>query len=277
MHHYTYLVFAAPYLSEDSMNICRDSGIGCIDLAGNCYFKFDGVYLSRKGYPNPTPNTRPAKDIFAVKSTRILRALLLNQDKEWYVKDLAIEAGVSLGQTSNVKNVLLDYEYAEEVPGERKNRIRLVKPEKLLQNWSESYSYTRNDLFRYYASGKRDEIEKELADFCDSAGARYAFTLTSADAGTTKYLRDSRRVFAYVEKPFEPAATNLGWKPVDSGENVTIMVPYDEGVFYGLQTIGGAKLVSDVQLYLDLKKYRQRGNDAAEYLLERRIRGKWQT
>jgi hypothetical protein len=273
----TYLVFAAPYLSEDSINICRESGIGCIDLAGNCYFKFDGVYISRSKYPNPIPNTRPLKEIFSTKSTRILRVLLLNQGKEWYVKDLAKEAGVSLGQTSNVKKILLDYEYIEEVRGEKKNKIKLAKPDKLLTDWSDNYSYTKSMLFGYYSSDNQGEIEAKIANFCNSTDTRYAFTLTSADIRLTKYLRDTKRVYVYIEKPFEPAASALKWKKVDSGENITVLVPYDEGVFYGLQTVGGVKLVSDIQLYLDLKNFKQRGKDAAEFLLERRISDKWLT
>ena len=30
-----YGIFGAPYLSEDSIRICRENDIGCIDLAGN--------------------------------------------------------------------------------------------------------------------------------------------------------------------------------------------------------------------------------------------------
>ncbi|GAH48685.1 unnamed protein product, partial [marine sediment metagenome] len=41
-----YGVFAATFISGESKQICRENGIGFIDLAGNCLFKFDNVYLS---------------------------------------------------------------------------------------------------------------------------------------------------------------------------------------------------------------------------------------
>ncbi len=113
--------------------------------------------------------------------------------------------------------------------------------------------------------------------FCANTGVRCALTLTSADDCLTRFLRGAARSFIYIEKAFQPAVSYLGLKEVDSGENVTLMIPYDEGVFYGVQEVDNLILVSDIQLYLDLKGYKQRGKDAAEFLLERRIKKAWQT
>src|SRR5665647_642291 len=110
-----YGVFAAPYLSQKTMEICRENGIGCFDLAGNCFLKFDGVYINVQGRRNPYPDKRPLKSIFYTKATRVIRALLADPRREWFVKDLKDEAGVSIGQASNVKSRLLDYELIEEV------------------------------------------------------------------------------------------------------------------------------------------------------------------
>jgi hypothetical protein len=51
--------------------------------------------------------------------------------------------------------------------------------------------------------------------------------------------------------------------------------PYDEGVFYAVQEINGMQVVSDAQLYLDLKGYKERGEEAAQFLLENRLRKQW--
>lgn len=64
-------------------------------------------------------------------------------------------------------------------------------------------------------------------------------------------------------------------KEVTSGPNVSVLEPYDEGVFYGLQEIDGTNVVSDIQLYLDLKNYKGRGEEAAEFLYEQRLRKLW--
>ncbi|RJP32849.1 MAG: hypothetical protein C4536_05450 [Actinobacteria bacterium] len=280
----SYCVLGAPYLSEASMKICREYGIGYIDLAGNSLLNFENVFIKTEGQPNPFVSTRPLRNLFSPKSTRVLRVLLGNPNQEWYVKDMAEEAKVSLGKASNVKQRLLDYEYVEEVPGQRQKKIRLTDPEKLLKDWAENYSYKNNELFNYYSLEDPRQVEEDIASFCGNSGVRCALTLTSADARLTHFIRGAARSYIYIEKPLEPAASYLGLnevdldlKEVDSGENVTLMIPYDEGVFYGVQKVDNLNIVSDIQLYLDLRGYKQRGKDAGEFLLERRIKKEWQT
>jgi hypothetical protein len=67
----------------------------------------------------------------------------------------------------------------------------------------------------------------------------------------------------------------LGLKPVTSGANVTLLGPYDEGVFYGSQDREGTQVVSSVQVYLDLKNIRGRGEEAAQALLDQVISKIW--
>ncbi len=272
----SYCVLGAPYLSEASMKICREYGIGYLDLSGNSLLNFENVFIKTEGKPNPYASTRPLKNLFSPKSTRVLRVLLENPSREWYVKDMAEEVKISLGKASNVKQRLLDYEYAEEVPGQRQKKIRLTDPEKLLKDWADNYSYTDNRLFNYYSLENPREIEEKILSFCANTGVRCALTLTSADARLTHFLRGTARSYMYIEKPLEPAASYLGLKEVDSGENITLMVPYDEGVFYGIQEVDNLHIVSDIQLYLDLRSYKQRGKDAAQFLLDRRIKKEWQ-
>jgi hypothetical protein len=55
-------------------------------------------------------------------------------------------------------------------------------------------------------------------------------------------------------------------RPVQTGGNLWLITPEDEGVFIETQECGGFRLVSDVQIYLDLLQMGQRGPDAAEAL-----------
>ena len=59
-------------------------------------------------------------------------------------------------------------------------------------------------------------------------------------------------------------AESLDLRPVEMGGNGSIVLPYDEGVFYGASKVGGLKVVSKVQLYVDLFNYPARGEEAAE-------------
>ena len=269
-----YGVLGAPFISEESKKICQASGIGYIDLAGNCLFRFNNVYINVEGKPNPYPSTRPLKSIFATKSTRALRVLFSSPKKDWFVKDLAREANISIGQASNLKKRLLEYEFIEEVGDERGFKFRLSNPEALLNRWAENYSYRENKTRNYYSLDDVKEIEKKLSDYCETKKIRYAFTLTSGASLVAPFLR-YKRVFVYLSNSIEKVALALGWKEVPSGPNITILEPYDEGVFYGLQEINGMKVVSDAQLYLDLKGYKERGEEAAQFLLENRLRKQW--
>jgi hypothetical protein len=63
-------------------------------------------------------------------------------------------------------------------------------------------------------------------------------------------------------------AKKLEVNPTPKGGNVKFVLPYDEGVFYGMREIRGAKVVSNVQLYVDLFNFPARGEEAASQLLE---------
>jgi hypothetical protein len=271
MRNNVYGIFGAPYISEESERICRINGIGYIDLSGNCLLNFDNIYISVKGNPNLYPRNRTLKSIFSPKSSRILRVLLNNPGEKWYVKDLAKEAEVSLGLVSYVKNNLMNYEYIKEA---EKQKIYLCEPDALLNKWTENYDYKKNKLMYYYSLDDIKDIEIKLADYCKSKNIRYAFSLTSGSSLIAPFLRYNV-VFAYIDSSIESIKNDLNWKEVTTGANISILDPYDEGIFYGLQEINGLKVVSDVQLYLDLKSYKKRGEEAAEFLIEKRLRPKW--
>jgi hypothetical protein len=73
----------------------------------------------------------------------------------------------------------------------------------------------------------------------------------------------------------EIVAEKLELKAVDSGANVSLLQPYDEGVFYGTQKTDGVQVVSPIQLYLDLRHIHGRGEEAAAALLEQVIKPVW--
>ena len=59
---------------------------------------------------------------------------------------------------------------------------------------------------------------------------------------------------------------------MESGANVYLLKPYDMGVFQDIQTINELKVVSNIQLYLDLYNYPKRGREQAEFLREKKLK-----
>ena len=72
-------------------------------------------------------------------------------------------------------------------------------------------------------------------------------------------------VTGYVKKFPEDALIEekLLARRVSSGGRLRLVLPKEEGVFHPAQTVRGFNLVSDVQIYLDLLRAGQRGEEQA--------------
>lgn len=265
-----YPVVAAPYISESSGEICREAGVGFVDLAGNCRLVFGQVFIEYQTFPNPRLERRPLRSLFAAKASRVLRVFLDDVKRPWQVKTLALQARVSIGLAFKVKQRLLDLEYGQE----RNKGLRLSKPEELLRQWAANYSYRRSESLDCYGPGDPPELEEQLALYCRSNDIQYALALFSGASRVAPFARYARG-FSYVVTDPQGLAKGLGWKPVPSGANFTILRPYDDGLLYGVRKVGRDAVVSDVQLYLDLAGYKGRGEEAAQFLLEQRLRPQW--
>lgn len=266
----SYGLAAAPYISLRAAEVCKEGGIGFIDLAGNCRLVFDQIFIERRGFPKPRLEQRPLRTLFAPKASRVIRVLLEEPKRSWQVQELARQGKVSLGQAFKVKERLLDLDYARA----EEEGLRVQRPEALLREWASVYSYQKNVLLDCYGSGEVADLERNFSDYCRANTLPFAFTLFSGAARVAPFARYSRG-FAYMAGNVAEVAQRLGWKPVPSGANFTIMTPFDEGVFYGKREMDGETVASDVQLYLDLAGYKGRGEEAAEFLIEKKLRPRW--
>ena len=263
-------VFIAPYISPASAELCKQDSTNYVDLVGNCRLVFDNSFVEREGRPNPFAEKRDLRSLYSPKASRILRVLLVNPAKAWKLQNLAKEAEVSLGLSANVKKLLEDREWIRKT----EDGLALLEPEKLLAEWAESHSFRKNRVRDCYSLKPISDLEAGLAEACQERNMRYALTGFSAAARLAPMVR-SPRAMAYVEKPLDELIATLGLKEVTSGANVTLLEPYDDGVFYGAQEVEGIRVASPVQVYLDLKGFRGRGEEAAVKILDEVIRPKW--
>lgn len=266
----SYGVFMAPYISPEAAKICLKENIGYLDFSGNCFICFDQVYIENRGEPNLFAKRRDLRSLYSPKAERVLRVLLNNPKRMWKVKDLTDEAAVSLGQISNVKKLLDDREWLKIEP----DGFSLDQPEKLISEWAENYRFRKNQVWDFYSMKDIPEIEDALANFCRKKGIKYALTGFSGSARLAPAVR-YKRAFVYIEEYEEAIASQLDLKKVTSGANVTLLTPYDEGVFYNSRQIDGISVVSPVQIYLDLVGFRGRGEEAANAILDEIIRPTW--
>lgn len=266
-----YAIFAAPYISDKSRSLCRELGVGSLDLAGNVFISFDHVFIDRRGFPNPYKHGRRLKSIYSPKSSRALRALLSKPGKRWHVRDLAAEINVSLGHVSHVKQELRDREWIRE----EDRAFWLSEPRELLEDWATNYTVKKNEMSQYYSHFDRSEIEEKIAATCRQTSARYALALFSGAQRIAPFVISPLSYFFIERDSLAEVAETVQLKEVETGANVVLLGPYDEGVFYYTQAVDGCRICSDIQLYLDLKSYRGRGEEAAETLLKEKIEPEW--
>lgn len=268
-HPWVHGIVAAPYISAESAAILSAENIGFIDFVGNCRINFGGIFIERSGQPAPAATRREQRSLFTPKATRVIRVLLENPKKKWRVSELAKEAGVSLGQSFNVKKLLLDREFV--VADD--DGIVLKHPERLLNGWAVAY-VPRKNWSEYFTLKSPAEFEAELAKFCSGKNIPYALMGFSAASRYAPAVR-SNRAMAYVSDDPDAIARELGLKAVTSGANIVFAFPTDDSIYYASQDIDGMKIVSPLQAYLDLAGFRGRGFEAAQTILERKVKPTW--
>ncbi len=254
-----YPVLVAPFISLRGRKMCKDLGLGFVDLSGNAYLKFDSVLIERWGKESKAKETRLQKSLFTEKSTWIIRKMFSKLDHKWKIEELAGEANVSLGQTYKVINKL----EAEGFVDKRRGAITLLKPKELLDDWVKVYRFDKQIATGYYCPDK--EQKDIFIALSKLSPTQYALTLGAAASLVAPFVR-STDVYMYIRGKADVFVKTLKLKPVEFGGNLYLVLPSDYGVLYDTQRIKGLTMVSNLQLYLDLFNYPMRGREQAEHL-----------
>lgn len=207
------------------------------------------------------------KNIFADKATFILRKMLSIKDKKWVIRDFTGENGVSLGMAQGVLEVMSKKGYIERVKRGADSFALLTNPGKLVEDWIKIYNFEVNDVYTYYSADKN--IMAKLKEYLKDK--QYSLTLHSGANLTTSYVvTDNVHLYfspANWKKELIDLRQQLDLKELVRGGNIHIIQPfYKNSVYYNTQTIRGYKVVSNLQLYLDLYQYKPRGQEHAVYL-----------
>ena len=163
-------LLCCPAISPRVQQLCEQHGIGYLDAAGNCRIAAPGLYIERRGLGR-VPCEKRRMDLFAPKTSRIVRAMLSHPTRGWQVQRLAgwEGLGVSQGLASRAKHALLEQGFAVE-----RDRLLYVRdPDDLLKAWVEN---CRPAIHRIpiYVMGDPPDAEMAIADWCKSNGLRYA-------------------------------------------------------------------------------------------------------
>jgi hypothetical protein len=250
-------------------------------LAGNYHLDVPGAFrISHTGNEPGQGRPRPSANLGTTEAARILRALLMGDPigKPWTQHALreACRPAVSIGLVNKVVRHLRDEDFL--VPGED-GGFRVRDPLKLLTAWSEAYRFGRHARVGYFALKQGKELQSALARFGRDHEGSAAYAAFSAAEIQAPHVRQPKTWLYVRESDLERFETILEAKPVDSGENLMVLVPEDDGVFAGADAGGTINdrlgATHPVQTYVDLIHAGGRGQEAAVALLEQRIKPDW--
>lgn len=263
-----YAVIVAPFISREGAAICRDLGVGFIDLSGNCLLSLEGLYVERTGHPNKFKKPREIQSLFSPKSSRVIRCLLSDPKRVWTLKGLATETGVSIGLIHRIAIALENNLFAKK----DLRAFKLEDPARLLEVWREEYYRRAPKWMRYILRvGSVEESVAKLKAAAIHHGVRYALSGPSGASFISSYLTPTL-VHFYVDVLKQEFLEELKVDPVSSEGNLLIRVVEQENEFIGSRQIKGIYVVSDLQLYLGLWAMGGRGQEAAEELRKEHLR-----
>jgi len=259
-----YPVIFASYISQRSAEICRENEVGFIDLEGNAFLSFGDVLVDRRVKDRANIEKRKITVIFSPRATRVIRVLLENVEKRWLIGELAREAKLSLGYTSEVLRALVDQDY---VNRQKRKGFQLENPAPLLDRWASEYDFSQNEIINLYPFEKDfSTLFRGIGDISRVLELKSGLTLLSGASVVAPYVARFSDVHVYVEGDIELWKENLDLREVQGGANIHLVTPHDEGVFYASRKVNGIPVIGNVQLYLDLFKYPARGKEQAEHL-----------
>ena len=276
-------VLGMPFVSPRLRDLCAAKGWSWFDLTGN--HRLDVPGLLRLEHTGEKPTQRPPRakaNLATLAAGSILRVLLAPEEagKHWTQRDLQTNCHprVSIGLVNKVVRHLLDQAFLEEGA---EGGFRLSSPLALLQAWRDVYRFDRHERLGHFTLLQGNQLRDALASFAARAEGSALYAAFSAAEFQAPHVRQPK-TWLYVRRSgireFERV---LEAKPVDSGENLVVLIPQDHGIFH-LPDRGRANerrmpCTNPVQTYLDLHHSGGRGQEAAEAVLEQRLKPAWKT
>jgi hypothetical protein len=277
-------VLAMPRVSPRMAALCQDHGWSWYDLAGNCRLEIPGVLLIERSGKEPVKvPARSGANLSTPEAARVVRALLApeNARRRWTQREMVAHfADVtpvipppSLALVNKVVQHLRDQAFLEQLP----NRgFRVGDYEGLLKAWRTAYRFDRHMRRPYFTLLQGRALQEKLRSLDPNGHGRVAYAGFSAADIQAPAVRQPR-TWLYVNPSIEREfASTTEAKPVDSGENLVVLIPEDGGVFYRVET--GANrppCTNAVQTYIDLASSGGRGEEAAEAVLQQRLKPAW--
>ncbi len=259
-------LLVAPSLSEVLVRHCRERGLSCLDLNGRQWIRVKGMLVDRT--PSEDRLYRPVltpPDAFQAKSSRLVRALLSQQDRTWTQAELGERAGLSPGLVSRLVRHLA----SEGFLAQENRTLRVSRTNALLDAWAARDDWAKRTTVRQYSLLESD-VETVARKLVKNHPEGEALVFTQWFAANLRHPYTIPPLLsAYVTRlPHEQFERDLRARQVAEGGTLWLVIPKDDGVFRETQRVGDFTLACDAQIYLDLLDAGLRGPEQARALRE---------
>lgn len=253
-------LLVVPYMWPGVAETARELGLAYLDLAGNAYLHHDRIYIDIRGRDAPAPPNREVS-LFSPKASRVMRVLLHDPAITIAQSRIGEMTGVSSGYVSRIVSELAAAGYVERTEA----GVRIVDPGALLDEWTADY-VRRRITWTSWQCVSDDVQAGRLTGAVREIGARCALSGLAA-AGMLVPHSWGGAVQVYAEEDALSVFEEMGAERVSGTGNLLVnSPPWDEGVFINTRTVEKVRIVDPLQIYLDLWRLGDRGQETAEML-----------
>jgi hypothetical protein len=257
-------LLVVPYMGETGRRLCEERELAWLDLSGNARIKAPGLLINVEGKPNRFKSAGRPPNLFAPKSSRIVRQFLIHPDRALNQRELSRAADLDEGYTSRI---VRRFEETRLIVRDEKGLLKPKDPEQLLDAWQEAHDFMRHRIMKgHVAAHSGEELLQKIAGVLEKRAPGYAATGLGAAWLYSHFANFRLATFYLPHAPGNELFNALGFREDERGANTWLVVPNDEGVFHGAEAKEGIRCVHAVQVYLDLKDHPERSAEAASRL-----------
>jgi hypothetical protein len=257
-------LLAVSFMGDVGKQMCEEVGVGWLDLSGNARIIAPGIRIIVDGQPNRFRSVGRPPNLFAPKSSRVVRWLLIHAGEAFTQRQLARATGITEGFVSRIVGRLEQEGYLVREEGAA---VRPRDPALLLDAWRDAYQFSKHTLHAgHVAARSGDALLRFTADALLAEGIEHAATGLAAAWLLTRFAAFRIATVFLPADPSPALLERLGFRADPRGANLWLVVPNDAGVFHGAAEKDGIRCVHPVQAYLDLKGHPERAPEAAERL-----------
>lgn len=257
------------YMGKTGAEFCEENKLNWLDLSGNAHIKTSGLFIHVEGKPNRFKKVGRPENVFAPRSSRVVRQLLINHDKSFTQRKISQITGLDEGYTSRIIRKL---EKLDLIVRNKKGALKPSNPKQLLDAWADAYDFGKHQILSgHVAARSGSESIKKISQVLQKMNIEYAATGLAAAWQFNHFTKFRLATFYLTGLPNDNLLEHLGFREDERGANVWLVVPNDMGVFQESLITDGINCVHPVQIYIDLKAQPERSKEASTMLLQESV------